>query len=311
MMRWRLALGALAAAAAFSSAARSQTAAPGMPATGARLDRSAFAHQRRIPAGPPGAASLRLDAAVLAHSRVSDVRIVTRDGDQVPYLCEAAASPVRVTLSPLQVVDGADVADSVSPRLGRSRSVYALVLPGAHLPASHLVLETAARVFDREVDILAQREDARGPRAGGWRMVGSGRWVNADPDRGAPPLVLEIPPLGTTMARLIVDEGDNRPLVIGRATLEVPTWELRFFREAAEDLWLVYGNDAIDAPRYDLALLAPRLRDTSPAEATADPEAVPVPYLLGFPPTLTFYVTLGVAVVALLLLVARLLTQPR
>jgi hypothetical protein len=54
-----------------------------------------------------------------------------------------------------------------------------------------------------------------------------------------------------------IDEGDNQPLPIERATLLVPSYAVRFFRSDAAPLQLAYGSETLAAPRYDLALLSP------------------------------------------------------
>jgi hypothetical protein len=76
-----------------------------------------------------------------------------------------------------------------------------------------------------------------------------------------------------------VDDGDNAPLRIASARLLLPAWRLRFFHPGPV-LSLVYGaSKHVAAPRYDLALLAPRLRGaparelalaTAPAARDAD-----------------------------------------
>jgi hypothetical protein len=113
--------------------------------------------------------------------------------------------------------------------------------------------------------------------------------------------------------RLLVamEHGDNAPLQLAAARLLLPAWRLRFFHPGPP-LELLYGAPAVEAPRYDLALLAPRLR-TDPARELE----------LGPPPggaeeagrdggamgRTVFIAALAVAVVALLALLARLLAR--
>jgi hypothetical protein len=234
---------------------------------------------------------------------VDDVRVVTPDGVQVPYLVEPDAHPVHVALgfSRVDREDGAEMA-GVQPREAGGRdTLYAIGLPGPDLREARLVLRTDARVFAREVRVLAPAADPRR-----WWTVASGTWRHTDPDTPAPPLEVDLPTLSATTLRLAVDDGDNRPLPIERPSLELPTWRLTFVRETGVALFLAYGHPGLDAPRYDLALIAPRLRTEPAVEVTADPETpAPAPWLPAAASRTAFYAVLGLAVLALLALVAR------
>jgi hypothetical protein len=114
----------------------------------------------------------------------------------------------------------------------------------------------------------------------------------------------------TTRVFLLVDDGDNAPLAITSAKLLVPAWRLRFFHPGGA-LQLLYGARDVGAPRYDLALLAPRLRAAPAKElalstgaADAGPIAEP-----GQENRLVFWIVLAVAVAALLGLLGRLLAK--
>src|SRR6266540_7473198 len=56
--------------------------------SGAAIDVSEFRFARDVPAGPTGLTVLTLDAAVLAHSALSDLRLVDKDGHQRAYVLE-------------------------------------------------------------------------------------------------------------------------------------------------------------------------------------------------------------------------------
>jgi hypothetical protein len=55
--------------------------------------------------------------------------------------------------------------------------------------------------------------------------------------------------------------------------LLLPSCRLRFVRENAAPLTLLYGQSGLRAPRYDIALLASRLLGAPAEEATLDPAA--------------------------------------
>jgi hypothetical protein len=277
------------------------------PSTGARVDRASFAYQRRIPSGTPGVAWLRLDLAALSHSRLADIRLVSSDGFQVPYLLEDDPAPLRVILPPLTVAGDEELAGRVSQLGGRHRTVYALNLPLARMPACDLVLETRARVFERGISLLARNDNPRSREPRRWDTRAWETWRHSDPDEAAAPLVLRLPSIDSTEARLVVDEGDNQPLPIEPPVLEMRTWRLRFVRETRDGLWLVYGRRDLGAPRYDLALLGDRLKEQAAAEATAEPEPAADHGGEGRRSTPLFWGVLIAAVIALLALLVRLL----
>ncbi len=305
-------LGHLALAAGLLAALGAAEAAqppPDPAATGARIDRASFAYRRRIAAGAPGVAWMRLDLAALAHSRLADVRLVSASGFQVPYLVEDDQVPLRITLPTLTAVEGDEAA-----RLGASarghRSVYALTLPLAPMPPCRLVLETPSRIFERTVHLLARHDGRSGREPSGWQTTATESWEHSDPESAAPPLVLSLPTLDSTEARLAVDEGDNQPLPLERPVLEVRTWRLRFVRATGDELWLVYGRPDVGPPRYDLALLATALRQAPANEVAAEPESAAPEPNAGRKSRLVFWGTLVTAVVVLLALLARLLRNP-
>jgi hypothetical protein len=312
MIRRHLAGMLVASGIAFAGGATSH-AKPQEPAPttgGASIDRASFAHQRRIPPGPAGVSLLRLDLAALAHSRLADVRLVTADGFQVPYLLEDDDAPLRVPLAPLVPVDDPGIAARLSQRQGRLRSVYEIVFPVAGIPPCDLVLETEARVFEREVSLLVKNDRMRRRTAVDWETAAWGSWRHADPETPAAPLVLHLPALKSATGRLVVDEGDNQALPIAIPTIELRTYRLRFMRASPDGMWLVYGKDGLTAPRYDLALLHARLRTEEASEVKAEDERpVSGPEVDGRSRAL-FWGVLILAVVALLAVVARLLVTP-
>ncbi|HYN41863.1 MAG TPA: hypothetical protein VE129_08820, partial [Thermoanaerobaculia bacterium] len=281
--------------------------AAGVP-SGAALDLAGFRVSRPIPQGPAGLTALRLDAAVLAASpHLSDVRIATADGRQVPYLLETLGEPLVLKLPVPQK------AEDPRPRSGPGEagrlSFHRVELPFERLPASRLELESTARVFTRRVGVLRERFGGRPETAGTFAEVAWGAWENADPERKAPALLLELPAGEERELFVSIDDGDNAPVPLVRASLLLPAHRLRFVRQEGVSLTLVYGQAGLAPPRYDLELLAPRLLGAPAIEsvlAPAAPEAVEPEKKAG--PKL-FWAALVGAVVALLVLVARLLRR--
>jgi hypothetical protein len=281
-----------------------------LPETGPSIDTTAFRYERPLAEGPAGLVAVPLDPAVLAHSSgrlrsdFADLRIVDAAGRQLPYLLERRPEPLLVALSPPVA------AGDAAARFGPGTSVYRLQLPYAELPPSRLVLRTAARVFDRRIDVLVERPQPRDRRKGpAAETVASATWRHADPEMPAAPLCLSLPTLEVSGVLLAVGEGDNAPLPLERPELLLPSFQVRFFRPAAGALRVLYGQDRLPPPRYDLALLAPSVL-ASPAVETAlaaEQEAKPAEGALLHPKA--FWAILLVAAVVLLLLIGNLVRR--
>ena len=266
------------------------------PGPGANLDLAGFKVRRPVPDAQPGLAALVLDAHVLATSRsLLDLRILDKENRQIPYLLEQRDGPLSVAL--------------VWPsRKAKERSSeYVLDLTQAGLAEGRVVLETRTRVFRRLVRL---REEGTAEKEG--RVLSEGVWSHDQPETEPPLLLLEFSSLEGRRVVITVDEGDNQPLSITRATLLLPGWRLRFFHPG-QGLTLLYDRD-LGGPQYDLALLADRLRaaPTRELELTALGSA-PLPPLDEKSPAATkvFWATLAGAVAILLVLLSRLLRKPQ
>lgn len=264
-----------------------------LPAVGAVLDPSEFRVSRALAKAPPGMSVLPLDADALARSReMSDIRIIDSENRQVPFIVERRAEPLLI-----------DVAiGSRSPRDGNV-SLYPLRLPYTTFPATtRLVLTTSAGIFERAVDLRDARDEGRDPF-----VIGSATWRHADPGRLAPPLSFNVPARVARELELRIVDGDNAPLPISTARLVVPAVALRFIHPGTP-LTVVYGNDDVAAPRYDLALLAPRLfrepaqeiRFESPAAGGGAEEE-------GAGERRFFWIAIGAIALVLMLFLGRLL----
>jgi hypothetical protein len=283
---------------------------PAIADSGAAIDPAAFRHQRAIDTGSAGLVALQLDAAALAHSegpdaRFADVRIADPSGRQVPYLLERRDEPISIDLS-------LDPSAAETPGLrsepGHNRSVYAVTLPYPSLPSPRLVLQTSDRVFRRAVQIVRERPPDRRHRDAWAEVLASAVWQHADPETDAPALLLPMASRDATAVLVVLDEGDNRPLVLTGARLLLPSWRLRF-HSAGGPLRLLYGQGALQPPRYDIELLAPQLMG---AEAT-DVEAAGETAVSTTAPALIsprmFYLALAAAVLVLLGVIAKLVTS--
>ncbi len=191
-------------------------------------------------------------------------------------------------------------------------SRHRLRLPYTNLPEARLVLATKANVFERRVSVAVERPpvDARAePRS---EIVASGTWRHVDPSRPAPALVLMLPRIGVAELELRIDEGDNAPIPLEPPKLLLPARRVRFFRAEPAPLSLHYGHAKLEAPRYDLELLASRVLRATATEVTLGPERATSSSEAGEPagPRRDAWIFWGVllaAVVALLVVIARLL----
>ena len=210
---------------------------------GASLDRTGYRFSRNLRPAPAGLSVLLLDADVLARSRVADLRIVDDRGRQVPYVVEQRHEPLVVALR-------------VPKAATNDGSVYAFSLPYASLPPNtRLVITTSARVFERDVVFRRPADESRGREQ---ETLGHFTWRSTEADLQPPPLTFDLPTNGTRTFELVIDEGDNAPLPIAEAELLFESRALRFYHPG-KPLALIYGKAGAAAPRYDLALLAPRL----------------------------------------------------
>lgn len=260
---------------------------------GAPLDVEEFRYAREILQREPGLATLTLDDSALAHSHLGDLRIADSRGRQIPYLRERNPDPLIVELpAPERVED-------------ETRSRYRLTMPHPRLPEARLLVDTTAGVFERSIHL-------EGPlsRRGRPEWIGAARTWRHTESGPAPPLTLDVPDHAGKTVDLVLDEGDNAPLPLGRMRLHLETWTLRFFHPGGRGVRLLYGRDRLGEPRYDLSLIAAQLDPTRAREVTLAPE--PPADRVNDParvPRGLFWGALVGAVAVLLLVLARLVRE--
>lgn len=287
------------------------TVAAQQPQLGAPLDPAAFAFQRPIPDGRPGAVALVADPLTLAHSRgpaerFADVRILDDSHRQVPYVIEHRDDPLVVPLT----AERADVPASVLSFEKRSNwSSYRLKLPCANLPASEIAIETSARVFQRGVQLAVVRPADRRSRNARLEIITSATWGHVSTEESGNALTLAVTPGDVAELWLRIDEGDNSALPITAVRLLLPSYRLRFYRPARSSLTLVYGRSDLLAPRYDLALVSGDLLRADATEVIPLSERQTQPARRTLLSPLQFWIFLSIAVAILLMLIVRLTTR--
>jgi hypothetical protein len=119
-----------------------------------------------------------------------------------------------------------------------------------------------------------------------------------------------LPSLDATTVLVDVDDGDNSPLHLASARLLLPTRRLRFVRASGLEPVLAYGASGLAAPRYDLALLAPRILGATAHEVDPSPERTnaggPADERADTADRRIFWGVLATAIVVLLVVLARL-----
>jgi hypothetical protein len=221
------------------------------PLPGPPIDRDSFRHSRSLQNSSRGLVVLPLDTDVLAHSHeLADIRVVDAASRQVPYVVEHLDKPLKVNLA-------APHRDETE--LGLSR--YRLRLPYETLPnGTRLVITTSRRVFERVVIVARPADERRGSEES---EIARAEWRNSDPQVAAESLTFELPLTGIAAIDLILRDGDNAPLPISSIVILIPSYALRF-EHPGTALTLLYGNDTVAAPRYDLSLMTKRIL-TQPA----------------------------------------------
>jgi hypothetical protein len=276
----------------------------GIPARGAEIDSEGFTYSRAIIGKKPGLSILPLDAAVLAHSRLFDIRIAGNDRRQIPYLMEEVKKPLSLNLPPLEKATPEESQALAKYHGAGAISLYQLHLPYSNLPSPRLVFTTSAKVFDRKISIFIEHEDHQTYSAA------ETYWIHSDTEEEAPPLTVQLLfSLQTAEALVMVEEGDNSPLPITSVKLLLPSYELRFFRGDETDLKLYYGRNDIEGPRYDIEMLANRLHGAEAEKVTMGPEKTKTPPETQHMSQELFWGILIFAVLALLILIARLIRK--
>jgi len=186
-----------------------------------------------------GLSRIPLSDDVLAHAKVdlADLRLVTDDGFQVPYLLRRRGGEHTWR-------------DLVETRTERGKtSVITIDLPYADTPVSSVHVSTSAPVFSRRVTLSRQS----GPQLSPLRSV---RWVATDrPER----LGIEVGGRVGDKLVITIDNGDDPPLPIDDIEVRWPAWELLSVLPDAE-VSLYSGDPRRQSPDYDIALLSEEIR---------------------------------------------------
>ena len=200
---------------------------------GASVDPRAWSHERalQIDAADEAVHRVRLGPADLGRLRPDrgDLRVVDDEGQQWPYLSEELRNPVAAALErgARQDLDG--------------RSSWVLTLPGGEALVETLELHFPEPFFDRAWSVETLEEPSI--------TVASGRLLR----RGDPrPPQLDLRGVRAATLRLVVENGDDAPLILEDARAWLPAWEL-FVTAPPGRYRVLLGNPMAEPPSYELA----------------------------------------------------------
>jgi hypothetical protein len=228
-------------------AAPTPTPAPIAPSRGGVLDSTQWLRRAPITLPVEGTVAY-LDLGAEAER---GLRIVDHDNRQVPYVTESGSQHEHRSV-PLAVRTDASRTVASLSRLNLLEK-----LDGVQLHAK------SPPYFSRAVSAYEAVSDARAVT--GRRALGSGIWER-QPSDGDVPFNLELDNPTQQTITIEVENGDNPPLELSAASLEIVRRRIDFVFAPSDRLTLLYDNPNVGEPSYDLRLLSPTLVAT-PARA--------------------------------------------
>jgi len=294
-------------AAVFGAIARNPAYQPPQPLPqvseeGSDIDVTPWHYRKKVSFDQAGIQRFELDLESLAHneSRLSALRLV-RSGKQLPYVVDLAG--VMREFSP---------ALEAKPASGNT-SHWEITLPFAGAPLSSLRFTVQEPLFQRTLALYEETQDERGDTVR--QPLGGSTWtrLNGEMKDGFTISLYRAP----RSRRLLLEtsNGDNPPIHLLTVQGYYQAPRLVFKAAPGADLFLYYGQPEVAAPLYDLNLIAGELLNAQPEEAKLGIEEalktqpwweVPLPsggmrYL--------FWAVMGLVVVGLLVVIARLLPE--
>jgi hypothetical protein len=276
---------------------------PGIEATGAALDVTAWKFRQPVKITRDGAQQLELDLDVLAHALpdIQDLRLL-HGSNQAPYILERTS--ISRSLAPAITATN----DAKDPKLSR----WMLKLPQSRLPVTRLSCGTRTALFQRDITLYEELADERGEKYR--HNLGGASWTQM-PERKNKEffLTLDSAPQSDTLF-LETHNGDNPPVALEKFQLFYPATRILFKAGPDGELFLYYGNPRAAAPSYDLSLVAGQLLSADKAIASPGAEQQllksswrehEIPGQGG----VVFWGILALVVVVLLVIISRLLPK--
>jgi len=214
-----------------------------VPPRGASLESSAWATRQPIEIPASGEVAY-LDLREPLSRQLSSLRIVDGDGRPVPHIVDGSVRETASAVQPKVTQSGTRTVVTVS-RLDPARPPDALTL-----------FASAPDYFSRDVTVIAPTRNGR-PSSGD-RVLGSSHWQRL-PEEPSRPVTIALAPADSGWLRAEIENGDNAPLAIDKADIQVPFVRIDFVFQPGDKLSLLSDNPLASAPRYDLAMVADRV----------------------------------------------------
>jgi len=274
---------------------------PGIQEGGTAIDVTAWTFRKKIQLADAIAQQVELDLDVLAQaeSGFQDLRVV-RDKQQVPYILERT-STTRSLVPEVSLSN-----DPNKPKLSR----WVLRLSHAGLPMARLICSSRTPLFERSVVLYENVADDRGNKYR--RVLNEALWRRT-PEQRKNEFALEVNSRlqGDTLM-LETDNGDNPAIELEQFKIHYAVTRVLFKAKPDEQVFLYYGNRSATWPRYDLGLVAGQLLGSPKGTASLGPQEqlrkTSARHVSGKGGPI-FWSILGVVVVALLAIIARLLPK--
>lgn len=281
--------------------ADNQETSPTAQALGSPLDVSAWTYRKPVTVTRSGVQQLELDPEVLSRAQpdFADLRLL-HDGDQVPYILERTT--LQRALTPHVIATN----DAHNPKLSR----WIIQLPQPSLPLTRLTCTAKTSLFQREMTAYEAAHDERGEAyqhvlgRASWTRTSS--WWKRDLS-----LAFDSSPQSDTVI-LETDNGDNPPIELENFQFSYPATRILFKANPGDKFFLYYGNPNVNSPQCDLNLVAGDLLAASKSDCPLGAEdQLRKPWQSELKKAgkggVVFWAALGLVVVVLLVVIARLL----
>jgi hypothetical protein len=267
------------------------------------LDISAWSYRKPVTVTRAGIQQLEMDPEVLSRAQpdFADLRLL-HNGDQVPYILE------RTTLQRALTPQVAATNDAHNPKLSR----WILKPPQPNLPLTRLTCTAKTSLFQRELTAYEEARDERGEQY--QRVLGRASWTRTSSWwKKDFSLTFDSSPQSDKII-LETENGDNPPIELENFQLFYPATRILFKANPGDKLFLYYGNPNVNSPRYDLNLVAGDLLAASKSDASLGAEEqLKKSWQSELEKAgrggVVFWAVLGLVVVSLLVVIAKLLPK--
>lgn len=270
--------------------------------TGVKIDVAPWNFRKPVQTTRAGLQEVELDAEILARTQSDfrDLRVVS-EGTQLPYLIERTSIERTISLN------GTSANDPDRPRFSR----WQVKLPQSSFPLTRLTCASTSALFERTFRFWEELRDERGDRYPS--ELGQATWRRLP---NQPPEQLQVS-LGarpkTDTVLMETDNGDNPPIELHDFHGYYPVTRV-IFAAPQSAVALYYGNEQAAAPRYDAKLIAAQLLRSERTSAALGSQEIlrsePLGDTLSRSGRYILWGVLGIVVIGLLILIARILPQP-